>query len=144
MPRTPRCRVRPLRRAPYYSFGAYHLLLKDHQSTSMFSELIDRSSLPTLKGWVSETGIWGGQNVPNARWGGGELAPKVAPRRLGLLTPKLKIFYRISVERGQFQGALEIQNFHPLIAFFGRVDPPYPGLQGYFGVPQMGVYGMGV
>ena len=34
----------------------------------------------------------GGQNVPNAR-GGGELAPKVAPRRLGFLTPwKLKIF----------------------------------------------------
>ena len=35
---------------------------------------------------------------------GGELAPKVAPRRLGLFTPKLTIFYRISVETSQFQG----------------------------------------
>ena len=69
----------------------------------------------------------GGQNVPNAR-GGGELALKVAPRRLGLLTPKLRIFYRISVERGQFQGPLEIQNFHPP-SNFRRFDPPYPGLQ---------------
>ena len=54
----------------------------------------------------------GGQNVPNARGGGG-LAPKVAPRKLGLLTSKLAIFYRNSVERGQFQGPLEIQIFHP-------------------------------
>ena len=69
----------------------------------------------------------GGQNVPNAR-GGGELAPKVAPRRLGLLTPKLAIFCRISVERGQFQGALEIQNF-TLPPIFGDLTPPYPGLQ---------------
>ena len=49
----------------------------------------------------SETGI-GGQNVPNA--GGGQLAPKVAPRRLEVLTPKLEIFFRISVGRGEFQG----------------------------------------
>ena len=42
-----------------------------------------------------------------------ELAPKVVPRRLGLLTPKLAIFYRISEERGRFQGPLETQNFHP-------------------------------
>ena len=70
----------------------------------------------------------GGQNVPNARGGGGELAPKVAPRRLGLLTPKLAIFCRISVERGQFQGPLKIQNFHPP-SNFRRFDPPYPGLQ---------------
>ena len=53
----------------------------------------------------------GGQNVPNARGGGGlsrgggKLAPKVAPRRLGLLTPKLAIF------------------------IFGDLTPPYPGLQ---------------
>ena len=64
----------------------------------------------------------GGQNVPNAR-GGGELAPKVAPRRLGLLTPKLAIFYRISVERGEFQGPLEFRNFHPP-SNFRRFDPP--------------------
>ena len=44
---------------------------------------------------------------------GGELASKLAPRRLGLLTPKLTIFYRISVERGQFQGPLEIENLQP-------------------------------
>ena len=56
---------------------------------------------------------WGVQNVPKATEGGGELTPKVAPRKLGLLTPKLATFYRISVERGQFQGPLEIQNFHP-------------------------------
>ena len=54
---------------------------------------------------------WGGQNVPKARGRG--LAPKVGPWRLGLLTPKLVNFYRISVARGQFQGPLEIQNFHP-------------------------------
>ena len=39
---------------------------------------------------------WGGQNVLNARWG--ELAPKVVPPEL--MTPKLRIFYRISVDRG--------------------------------------------
>ena len=33
------------------------------------------------------------------------------PRRLGLLAPKSAIFYRISVEVGQFQGPLEIQKF---------------------------------
>ena len=37
----------------------------------------------------------GGQNVPNAR--GGELAPKVVLGKFGLLTPKLTVFYRISV-----------------------------------------------
>ena len=60
--------------------------------------------------------------------GGGELAPKVAPRKLGLLTSKLAIFYRNCVERGQFQGPLEIQNFTPP-SNFRRFDPPYPGLQ---------------
>ena len=45
----------------------------------------------------------GGDGVKTYRTleGGREL--KVAPRRLGLLHPKLAIFYRISVERGQFQ-----------------------------------------
>ena len=55
----------------------------------------------------------GGQNAPKMLEGGGELAPKVAPRRLGLLTPKLAIFYRISVESGPFRGSLDIQNCHP-------------------------------
>ena len=61
----------------------------------------------------SETGI-GGQNVLNARAGG----------ELGLLTSKLAIFYRNSVERGQFQEPLEIQNFHPPPSNFRRLDPP--------------------
>ena len=60
-----------------------------------------------------ETGI-GGVKTYRTLEGGGELAPKVAPRKLGLLTPKLAIFYRISVEKGQIQGPLKIQNFHPL------------------------------
>ena len=47
-------------------------------------------------------GDWdrGGQNVPNDR--GGELAP-----------PKLRVFKRNSVEKGQISGPLKIQNFHP-------------------------------
>ena len=77
----------------------------------------------------SETGIGGG-GVKTYRTleGGGELAPKVAPRRLGHLTPKLAIFYRISVEKGQIQGPLIIQNSPPP-SNFRRFDPPYPGLQ---------------
>ena len=71
----------------------------------------------------------GGSNVPNAR--GGELAPNVAPWRLGLLTPKSAIFCRIFVERDQFQGSLEIQDFH-LLSNFRRFEPPYPGLQPNF------------
>ena len=46
-----------------------------------------------------ETGIGGVETVLNAE-GGGTRPPKVAPQRLGLLTPKLAISYRISVERG--------------------------------------------
>ena len=75
---------------------------------------------------TSETGIGGVKTYRTLE--GGELAPKVAPRRLRLLTPKLAIFYRISVERGQFQGPLKIQNFHPP-SNFRRFDTPYPGLQ---------------
>ena len=75
-------------------------------------------------GTVSPVNPGGGQNVPNAR-GGGELAPKVVTRRLGLWTPKLAIFYRISVENFEFQGPLEIQNFHPP-SNFRRFDPPPP------------------
>ena len=61
---------------------------------------------------LSETGIGGVKTYRTLE--GGELAPKVAPRRLGLLTPKLAIFYRISVERGQFQGPLEIHLTPPI------------------------------
>ena len=89
-----------------------------------------------LSGVFSETGVGGGQNVPNAR-GGGELAPKVVLGKLGLLTPKLTIFYRISVERRQIQGPPKFQNFHPP-SNFRRFDP-YPGLQyfqGLFGTPK--------
>ena len=42
-----------------------------------------------------------------------------------LLLPKLAIFYRISVERSQFQGPLEIQNYHPPL-IFGDLTPPIP------------------
>ena len=85
------------------------------------------SEIMSATTWVGNRDRGGSKNVPNAR-GGGELAPKVAPRRLGLLTPKMAIFYRISVERGQLQGPLKIQNFHPH-SNFRRFDPPYPGLQ---------------
>ena len=59
----------------------------------------------------------GGQNVPNARGGGTRLE-----RKLGLLTPKLRVFCRISVEKGQIQGPPKIQNFHPP-SNFGRFNP---------------------
>ena len=72
---------------------------------------------PSGTGRPSETGI-GGQNVPNAKGG--------SPRRLGLLTPKLTIFSGISVERGQFQEPLEIQNFYPPPLIFGDLTPPIP------------------
>ena len=59
---------------------------------------------------------------------GGGTRPESCPSKLGLLTPKLAIFYRISVEKGQIQGPLKIQNFHP--SNFRRFDPPpHPGLQ---------------
>ena len=65
--------------------------------------------------YMSETGIGGSKRTE--RWGGGELTPKVAPRKLGLLTPKLTIFYRISVERGQFcQGRVNPTLEHTSIA----------------------------
>ena len=52
----------------------------------------------------SETGITGGgggQNAPNAREGEGT-RPESCPSKTWTLDPKLAIFYRISVERGQF------------------------------------------
>ena len=66
----------------------------------------------------------GGQNAPNAR-GGGELAPKVVLGKLGLLTPKLRIFYRSSVEKGRIQGPPKIHSFHPPL-IFGHLTPSIP------------------
>ena len=56
---------------------------------------------------------------------GEELAPKVAPRVLGLLTSKLKIFFRISVERGSCQVPLKLEIFTPASNFW-RFDTPPP------------------
>ena len=60
--------------------------------------------------------------------GGGELAPKVAPRKLGLFTSKLASFYRKSVE--QSQGLLEIQNFHPRADLSFCVFPCFAAFEG--------------
>ena len=57
-------------------------------------------------GWRFRDRERGGQNVPNVR--GGELAPKVVLAKLGLLTPKLRIFYRNSAEKGQISGPPKI------------------------------------
>ena len=72
--------------------------------------------------FFSETGIGGGSKRTE-RLEGGELAPKVVLGKLGLATPKLRIFCRISVERGQIQGHPKIENFHPP-SNFRRFDPP--------------------
>ena len=77
-----------------------------------------------LNGALTKTGIGEGSKRTERRMGG-ELAPKVAPRRLGVLTPKLAIFLRISVERCQLQGPLRIQNFRPPL-IFGDLTPPPP------------------
>ena len=50
----------------------------------------------------SETGIGGVKTYRTIE--GGELAPKVVLGKLGLLTPKLRILCRISVEKAQNQG----------------------------------------
>ena len=63
-------------------------------------------------------------------FGQGQLAPKVAPRGLGLLAPKLRNFWRISVQGGRFQGPLVIRTFHTTPLVFGDLTPPsYPGLR---------------
>ena len=67
------------------------------------------------------------RNALNAR--GGELTPKVAPRELGLLTPEVTIFHRISVERGQFRGPLKIRNVQPPSTNGDLTPPPYLSLQ---------------
>ena len=74
----------------------------------------------------------GGVKTYRTLEGGGELAPKVAPRRLGLLTLKSAIFFRISVEGGQFRGPWKFKIFTPP-SNFRRFDPPYPGLQVFLG-----------
>ena len=73
-----------------------------------------------------ETGI-GGVKTYRTLGGGGELAPKVAPRRLGALTPKLAIFERISVE-----GALESSKVSPPPSNFRRFDPPLSQIPTFF------------
>ena len=70
---------------------------------------------------------WGFKTYRTLEGGGGELTPKATPRRLGLLTPKLAIFFRIYPERGQFQGPWKLKIFAP--SNFRRYSPPYPGLQ---------------
>ena len=65
----------------------------------------------------------GGQNVPNARGGGfGGTRPESCPSKTWTFDPKIDDFYRISVERGQFQGPLEIQKFPPPV-IFGDLTP---------------------
>ena len=93
-------------------------------ATSSSREQLSVSSPRCRRLGGSETGTGGGSKRTEG-YRGGELTPKLAPRRLGLLTPKLAIFYRISVGRGKFQGPLEIQNFHPPSNFFGdEFSPP--------------------
>ena len=82
-----------------------------------------------------ETGI-GGVKTCRTLEGGG-LAPKVAPQRLGLLIPELAILYRISVESGEFQGPLEIQNFHPPLIFRDATPPCQSPRMGRLPVKKM-------
>ena len=57
----------------------------------------------------------GGQNVQGTR-------PESCPGNAWTLTPKLRIFYRISVEKAQIQGPPKIENVHPP-SNFRRFDP---------------------
>ena len=82
---------------------------------------------------LSETGIGGVKTYRTLEGGGTCLESCLPLENLDFLTSKLAILYRNSVERGQFQGPLEIQNFHPP-SNFRRFDPPYPGLQPYSAV----------
>ena len=56
---------------------------------------------------------------------GGELAPEVVLGTLGLLTPKLRIVYRISVERGQCRDPRKFKIFTPPL-IFRDLTPPIP------------------
>ena len=57
--------------------------------------------------------------------GGGELGPEVLLGKLGLLTPKLRIFYRISVEMGvNFRDPQKFKIFTPALIFGGLTPPP--------------------
>ena len=84
---------------------------------------VPESPIPGKEGIRVQIGDW---DIGRQR--GGELAPKVAPRRLVVLTPKLRIFCRISTERGHLEGPPKIENSRPP-SNFRRFDPPYPGLQ---------------
>ena len=64
----------------------------------------------------------------HASTGGGDSPRKLPLEDMDFCPPKLAIFSRIPVEGGQFQGPLEIQNFH-VPSSCRRFDPPYPGLQ---------------
>ena len=56
---------------------------------------------------------------------GGGTRPKIVLAKLGLLTPKLAILYRISVESGQFGGPWILKIFNPPL-IFGDLTPPIP------------------
>ena len=66
-----------------------------------------------------------GQNVPNTGGPGGTRPESWRPSKVWTFDPKLTIFYRLSVGRGQFQGPLKI---HPP-PIFGDSTPACPGLQ---------------
>ena len=88
---------------------------------------------PNLTSHESETGIGGVKTHRTLE--GGELALKVVLAKLGLLTPKLRIFYRKSIEKGQISGPPKNQNFHPPLIFRDLTPIPiYPEM--YFG-PQL-------
>ena len=57
-------------------------------------------------------GIWGGQNVRRTLRGLGA-CPESCPWKAWTFDPQIEGFCRISVEKGKFQGPLEIQNFSP-------------------------------
>ena len=72
----------------------------------------------------SETGI-GGVKTYRTLEGGGT-RPESCPCKAWtfFLTPKLRIFYRNSVRKGQISGAPKSQNFHPPPLIFGDLTPP--------------------
>ena len=65
----------------------------------------------------------GGQNVLNAR--GGVNSPRKLPLEdLDFWPLSWRVFFRISIERGQFQGPPENSKFSPLPLIFGDLTPP--------------------
>ena len=74
----------------------------------------------------SEIGIGGSKHTEHYTRAGG-LAPKVTSQELGLSTPRLRIFYRISVRGVKFRGPWKFEVL-TLPSMFWRFGPPYPGL----------------